>query len=202
MPPSSPSDPLAAAAPDGVTVRSALIDPCHLATLHPAEAALVAVAVPSRRAEFATGRALLRGVVGDRRPILRLPSRAPAVPAGWVASLAHDHGIVVVAAAHVQRFTAIGVDVEPEQVADAELCAAVLRADDPAMHPTAAFVMKEAAYKAWSTLGGEILGPLEVRLELNGDEFTAHFPRPLPGLHGIAVRSGGRWWALATVAAT
>lgn len=167
--------------------------------MHPAEAALVAVAVPSRRAEFATGRALLRSVVGDGRPILQLPSRAPAVPAGWVASLAHDHGIAVVAAAGAQQFAAIGVDVEPEQQADAELCEAVLRSDDPEMHPTAAFVMKEAAYKAWSALGGEILGPLDVRLELSGDEFTARFPLPLPGFRGVAVRTGGRWWALATV---
>lgn len=177
--------------------------------MHPEEAKLVAGAVPSRRAEFATGRALLRSVVGDGDggdgdggPILRLPSRAAAMPAGWVASLAHDHAVAVVAAARAQQFAAIGVDVEPEQPADAELCAAVLRADDPAMHPTAAFVMKEAAYKAWSSLGGEILGPLDVRLVLSGDEFTAHFPRPLPGLRGVAVCSGDRWWALATVATT
>ncbi|MDO8364917.1 MAG: hypothetical protein Q7V88_18650 [Actinomycetota bacterium] len=177
------------------------IDSCHIESLHAAELALVAIAVPSRQAEFATGRVLLRAALAHDGPILREPSRAMQLPPRWVASLAHDHGVAVVAVGHDQQFAAIGIDVEPDAPADDELCAAVLRADDPAMHPTAAFVMKEAAYKAWSTLGGRILGPLDVRLELRKHEFTAHFPVPVPGLQGVAVRAGGRWWALATVPA-
>ena len=80
-----------------------------------------------------------------------------------------------------------------------ELRESVLRADDPDIHPIAAFVMKEAAYKAWSDLGGEIISPLEVRLHVEGGAFTAEMPTPKMIVHGTLTNTGESWIAIATI---
>jgi 4'-phosphopantetheinyl transferase EntD len=200
------ADALSAVAPARVRIASLPIAPAHLGTLHPVEAALIADASPMRRIEFATGRALLRAELGTRAPILRASNGAPSLPRGTVGSLTHDDTHVLAATASATDFVALGVDLEPvpqtpDDLLEAELRDAVVRCDDANVPPLANFVMKEAAYKAWSVLGGELLGHLAVRLESNGHRFTAHFPPPGAVCHGVVVYGANHWLALVAVPA-
>ena len=179
------------------------IDAMHLAAMHADESALVSTARDVRRTEFATGRALLRRMLQSTAPIGRATNGAPEWPAGVVGSLAHDRHQAVAAIGPSDQYRAIGIDIEPHSRSsgddDDELHAAVLRADDPDVDPVAAFVMKEAAYKAWSDLGGEVIGPLAVRLEVAGCAFTAQMPAPEMLVQGTIVDTGDRWVAIATI---
>lgn len=161
---------------------------------------MVVTAHDVRRAEFATGRALLRRMLQTEAPIGRSAKGAPAWPPGLVGSLAHDRQHAVAAIGSADQYRAIGIDIEPLGATDDdELRESVLRADDPDIDPVAAFVMKEAAYKAWSDLGGEIVGPLAVRLRVDGDNFTAEMPSPQMTVHGTLVNTGEAWLAIAAV---
>ncbi|MEQ1873206.1 MAG: hypothetical protein ABL953_05705 [Ilumatobacteraceae bacterium] len=176
------------------------IDSAHVAALHADEFALISSARDQRRAEFATGRALLHDLLGTSSPIGRSTNGSPAWPEGVVGSLAHDRSHAIAAIGSTKNYRAIGIDIEPHgEPGDAELRESVLRADDPDIDPVAAFVMKEAAYKAWSDLGGEIVGPLEVRLEVAGNKFTAEMPAPKAQVQGMFVNTGEAWLAIATI---
>lgn len=175
------------------------IDAVHVAALHADELALVATARDQRLSEFASGRALLHQLLDDTGPILRDGNGSPKWPQGVVGSLAHDRSQAVAVVGSTDDFRAIGIDIEPYGAADDELREAVLRADDPDIDPVAAFVMKEAAYKAWSDLGGGIVGPLEVRLQLDGNNFTAEMPEPTMTVHGTFADTGSAWLAIATI---
>jgi len=184
-------------------VSALAIDPIHTASLRAEELALVATARDQRRAEFATGRALLRQLLETAAPVGRAANGAPLWPEGVVGSLAHDRAHAVAAIGPADRYRAIGIDIEPygeaHGEADDELRESVLRADDPDIDPIAAFVMKEAAYKAWSNLGGDIIGPLEIRLRINGDNFAAEMPTPRMTVHGTLSDTGSAWLAIATI---
>ena len=78
---------------------------------------------------------------------------------------------------------------------------AVLRDDDPAIDTFAAFTMKEAVYKAWSALGGPVVGPLDVRLIGAGTAFVAAMPS-WPDVQVVSVSAAGYWLALAAVPRT
>lgn len=130
------------------------------------ERSIVASAVESRRREFGAGRALLRSLVATDGPIGRRDSGAPALPAGWVGSLAHDRGIAVAVAAAADSVEQLGVDVEPDVALEAEVARLVRRGDDSLDDPLECFVAKEAAYKAWSA--ADLVGILDfsdVRLD-------------------------------------
>ena len=178
------------------------IDKAHVAGLHAEELALVATARDQRLAEFASGRALLHQLLGTDMPIMRASNGAPAWPEGVVGSLAHDRLQAVAVVGSADEYRAIGIDIEPHAEANDELRESVLRGDDPDIDPIAAFVMKEAAYKAWSDLGGEIVGPLEVRLHVEGGAFTAEMPTPEMIVHGTLTNTGESWMAIATVPAS
>lgn len=80
----------------------------------------------------------------------------------------------------------------------------VVRADDRVVGPLVAFVLKEAAYKAWSTLGGRMLEHHEVRLEAQppdrfGADFTARVEPDGVELCGRYASTGRAWLALVTV---
>lgn len=175
------------------------IDALHIPALHADEFALVTTARDQRLAEFASGRALLHQLLESAAPILRDDNGAPKWPAGVVGSLAHDRTHVVAVVGSSSDYQAIGIDIEPHGANDDELREAVLRADDPDIDPVAAFVMKEAAYKAWSALGGAVIGPLAVRLRITGSEFTAEMPEPEMIVHGTLTDTGSAWLAIATV---
>ena len=176
------------------------IDDVHVAALHADEMSLVSTACDVRRAEFATGRVLLRRLLATSGPIGRAAHGAPDWPVGIVGSLAHDCHHAVAAIGSANEYRAIGIDIEPHgEHGDTDLRDSVLRTDDPNIDPVAAFVMKEAAYKAWSDLGGEVVGPLEVRLQVDANTFTAHMPSPVMTVHGAFIDTGDAWLAIAII---
>ena len=176
---------LEAIAPPGVRVGVLAIDERHLDDLFEGERQHVAGAVAKRRREFATGRALLRGLLGERVEIPVLPSRAPGMPTQVVASLAHDRAFAVATLGAATEVTALGIDVEPAGAMAPGVAALVLRPDED-LDPRVAFVLKEAAYKAWSGLGGPLLSFHDVRLRVSGSTFTA-------SVHPFDVVLEGRW---------
>ena len=180
-------------------VSSLAISPAHVEMLHADERALVATARDQRLAEFASGRALLHQLLDTSTPIMRAPHGAPLWPDGVVGSLAHDRSRAVAVVGSTASYRAMGIDIEPHGASDSELRESVLRADDPDIDAVAAFVMKEAAYKAWSDLGGDVIGPLEIQLRVDGDTFSAQMPEPAMTIEGTLTDTGEHWIAIATV---
>jgi len=160
-------------APPAVRVGARRIDRSDERTLADEERQSIPAALPKRRAEFASGRALLHELLGISDPIPIGPDRRPVLPAGVRASLAHDNSIVVAAASTLPQIHAIGVDVERLAVLEPDLYDSILRTDDAPVDAVTAFVLKEAAFKAWSALGGRMLEHHDVRLAVGGSEFSA-----------------------------
>ena len=52
---------------------------------------------------------------------------------------------------------ALGIDVEPTGPLSAEMAAVILRPDEAGLDAHLAFTLKEAVYKAWSAVGGELI---------------------------------------------
>lgn len=196
---------LAALAPAGCRLGLRRLDAADIPRLTAAEAALIPTAGPARRTEFATGRALLHELLPGSGPILTVASGAPSLPDGVVGSLAHDRVAALAVLAPATSAAALGIDLEHvrSDSDDDELRSAVLRADDTPLHPTLAFVIKEAAYKAYSGLGGPMVGPLDVRLTATGHTFVTHFPATAHtaawSVEGVYVSSSDCWAALAAV---
>jgi enterobactin synthetase component D len=164
---------LRALAPPTVRIGSRCIDPADLARLEPVERAAVERAVAKRRNEFATGRVLLRELIGCRGGIAVAESRAPRWPPGFCGSLAHDHGCAVAAVTDDRSIRALGIDVEPTAPLAPDLARLILRADESGIDAHLAFSLKEAAYKAWSATGGRLLDHHEVRLTIGAGHFDA-----------------------------
>jgi 4'-phosphopantetheinyl transferase EntD len=190
---------LAALAPSGVRVGWRRIDPDDLVSLHDVERLHVARAVDVRRWEFASGRALLRELIGAAVAIPSRPDRTAAFPPGWHGSLAHDRQVVVAAATDDRAVTALGIDVEPATTLSVDLARVVLRADEVGLDAHLAFTLKEAAYKAWSTLGGRLLEHHDVRLSVAADRFIAEVLDDGAVFTGRWARAAGRWLALVVV---
>ena len=79
-----------------VTSGARLIDPGDWASLHAVERSAVSAAVPARRAEFASGRALLRSLIGHDDPyqltpdycgIMRVKASSTTMASGQTASM-------------------------------------------------------------------------------------------------------------------
>lgn len=187
---------LTALAPEGVAVGVLPIDDAHLAALRADEASLVAAAVPTRQREFATGRALLRRLTDCTGSILRASNGAPVPPAGKVLTLAHVRSLAIAAVAEANGFQALGIDLERMDEEDDELRAAVLRSDDAPLPAVAAFVIKEAAYKAWSDHASSLVGPLDAHLTVDGSRFAVAFPDGRR-VEGSLAAAAGYWIALA-----
>lgn len=171
------------------------------AGLTPGEAALVERAVPKRRAEFATGRHLLRQLMEQDVEILRTPSRAPLFPSAVVGSLSHDDGIALGAIASASDVAAIGIDVEIERELPGDMEALIVRPDDMSPDAISAFVAKEAAYKAWSSLGGAMLEHHDVHVRIDGSSYVAWLSNELQ-VDGRLVRAAGRVLASVCVLVT
>jgi 4'-phosphopantetheinyl transferase EntD len=164
---------LRALAPAGVRTACRAINPEDWVVLHGAERRLVARAVAKRQHEFASGRAALHELLEWHEPILTDGGRAPAWPAGCCGSLAHDDHYVVAAVSTDPGVRALGIDVEPATPLAADLADVILRPDERRLDAHLAFTLKEAVYKAWSSLGGEILEHHDVRLSLRGSHLVA-----------------------------
>jgi 4'-phosphopantetheinyl transferase EntD len=151
----------------GLDAPSALAE--HRAS-YPDEAALVCGAVPTRLFELLATRQLARGLLlemGERAvSIPRGAMGAPEWPAGIVGSMAHSHGMVVVAVARTKDYLGLGVDLEPDRPLSEEvLCHVSLPGEnDGAPASRALFVAKEAFYKAHSVIHHRMLDFLDVRV--------------------------------------
>lgn len=194
---------LRALASSSVTVGARAIRADDEATLHPVEAAIVASAAAKRRREFASGRTLLRLLLGTNEPVTALTSRAPSLPAGVVASLAHDDEVVIAAVSRDPSVRAIGIDLEPIGAVGADVADTVRRPEERHLDPTWVFVVKEATYKAWSTGGGRFLSHADVTVRCTGsdpadpaDASAGSFVAEVIGEHrsfiGGSARVGGR----------
>jgi 4'-phosphopantetheinyl transferase EntD len=196
-------------APEGVAVGAASISAANLGLLYPAELALVGSAVEHRRNEFATGRVLLRGLIGRDEPVLALTSRAPAFPDDVVATLAHDHDVAVAAVAtrgSAPSIRSLGIDIETIGAVEVGAAAVVCRDDEAGLDPTMVFVAKEAAYKAWSNSGGGMLDHHDVRIEIDAVDaplaFRAEIVPTGEMVRGMIIRTSTRWLAIACVDAS
>lgn len=195
------------------------ISPDDIELLATEERDLIPSMTAARQAEFASGRALLRHMLKTTQPILRGARGQPLVSGDAVASLAHDHSHAIAATALRIDAAAIGVDLEPANsvsLTDNET-AMIVRIDDIVRGPLAAFVAKEAVYKAWSALGGQLLNHHDVRIvdrdvdidEGAGDAFRASvLVEPVPveshtsiptTFRGRYIRTTTHWVALVVV---
>jgi 4'-phosphopantetheinyl transferase EntD len=162
-------------APTWVSTGVRVIDVTDVDDLRPGERAVVAGAVDQRQAEFATGRALLRQLIGDHIEIGVGPDRRPLLPLGVIGTLAHDREYAVAAATTRTTCGALGIDIEPFAVFTPEEARTILCHDERHIDPHLAFVLKEAVYKAWSWSGGRLLDHDEVVLDVDESRqrFTA-----------------------------
>jgi 4'-phosphopantetheinyl transferase EntD len=178
------SDCLAFAAP---------IHPDNEDLLQPEERRCIAQAVATRRAEFATGRALARrafiqlGLPADR--LIMLEDRAPKWPTACEASLSHAGGYCLFAARPRSGY-GIGVDLEVVAKLDEHSRALILTEreqsrfgalpggwDGPSSQLAAlqAFSMKEALFKAMHGMGNRGLDFRAIELFPNPDDSWTAF---------------------------
>jgi 4'-phosphopantetheinyl transferase EntD len=188
---------LASMAPAGVRTGARRIDEADLDLLRPGERAAVSRAVSRRRAEFATGRALLRELIGDDVEIPVGPDRRPILPRGVSGTLAHDVEVAVAATTSRPEYRALGVDIEPLTAFDEATAEMVRRPEERHLDAHLVFVLKEAAYKAWSSGGGGFLEHRDVRVEVDtSGTFHAEVVPAAKGLVGRYVLVADRHLAL------
>lgn len=177
------------------------IDAALVADLSASESAAVERAVPRRQAEFATGRSLMRSLLGRDVEILRAATGAPVLPPDVVGSLAHDRDVAVGVVAEAASLRAVGIDVEPLHEIEHRVAELIVRPDDVTPDALTAFVAKEAAYKAWSVLGGEMLEHHDVNLIVESGRYWADLRGELV-VNGELGRAAGRVVALVLIPAT
>lgn len=167
------------------------------ATLHEIERGQLKRASDARRREFASGRALLRMLIGDDVAIPIGADRRPVLPAAVRASLAHDRAFVVAAMSKSARIERLGIDLETVQRLAPADAALIVRPDEGDLDPTLAFVLKEAAFKAWSGAGGRMLDHHDVRVRVTDGFFDATILKSME-LTGAWASVGDRFVALAS----
>lgn len=141
--------------------------------LFPEELAFAARGVPRRRAEFAAGRTCARDALARLgvapSPILPGAHREPVWPEGVVGSVTHCEGYAAAAVARGDEFAAIGIDAEPDAPLPRDVTQMVTTAEERrflsvARSPEALswdrllFSAKEAVFKAWFGLTGQLIG--------------------------------------------
>lgn len=154
--------------------------------LFPAELALIATSVPTRRREFTTGRWCAHRVVAalgcPSQQILRGHAGEPTWPPGIIGSITHCSGYRAAAAARIADVLALGIDAEPAQPIPDGVLAKISGVDElrrvvdlTEYRPTVPwgrvlFSAKEAVYKAWFPVMQTWLGfeDVVVELELDG----------------------------------
>jgi 4'-phosphopantetheinyl transferase EntD len=199
-------DALSSVLPPGVAFAWASAD--DRAELLPDEEPFVARAGDKRRREFAGGRACARRALGALGvPEVAIPSgrhREPVWPSGIVGSVTHTSTVCAAAAAKVDAYRAIGIDLEPDvplepDVAgrvcdDEELAAADALGVDAGTFAHVLFSAKEALYKCQFPLSTTFLGFRDVALEQGSrpGDFRAIL-RVAAGPLSIGHRFEGRW---------
>lgn len=199
---------LAALLPSGAVVVSATEDVAG--GLRPGEGDSLARAVPSRVAEFTTGRSCahhaleLMGV--PTATIGRGGRGEPLWPGGVVGSITHCEGLRAAAVARAGDVASLGIDAEPhlplpEGVVDLTLTpperrrlAELHRTVPDVAWGRVVFSLKEAVYKLWYPLRHEWLGFEEVDTVVNPDgTFAVALPRPLGVGDQRVMTVHGRW---------
>ena len=188
-------------APPDVTVGVRRISAADLSSLFMLESVATRRAVPSRQREFATGRALLRQLIGCDIPIPVADSRAPILPEGVKGSLAHDVDFAVAGVTREHTIRSLGIDLEPQGELSHEIAEIVLRKDERGIDAHLAFTLKEAVYKARSGLGGEMLEHHDVRLDIGSSTFHAEVPPDRSHMDGVFASTPHRWVGLVVVRA-
>ena len=172
------------------------------AVLLPDEEAMVAMAVPKRRREFATGRLCARRALArlglPPTAVLTGPAGQPLWPDRIVGSITHCAGYRGAAVAWADDVATLGIDAEPhaplpdgvlESVAtDVERAHLRRLADSrPGIGwDRVLFSAKEAAYKAWYPVGGRML-------EFEDAAVTIGLDGTLSARLVDGSRLGGRW---------
>ena len=165
-----------------VVVLTAELDDAAIAELTSGEAEAVARAVPKRKRELATGRALARlalerhGLPRGEIPIG--PDRAPVWPASIAGSISHSDTRAIVALGLKDEIGSVGIDLESGPSLARELWASVLvpeeiaaleREDDEPTrlrHALVLFAAKEALYKAQYPVSRTFMDFHALRVEL------------------------------------
>ena len=141
--------------PPGVALAVWGVD-VHEEELHPDEEQAVRYAVPSRRREFARGRACARHALARlgrwSGPIGVGPHRQPVWPREVVGSVTHAGGCIAAAVASSDELDALGIDVEVAQRLEAGIRDQVMQATDRLevgeATPVVVFSAKESVFKA------------------------------------------------------
>ncbi|MGO1439422.1 MAG: 4'-phosphopantetheinyl transferase family protein [Brevibacterium yomogidense] len=181
--------------------------PAH--ELLPAEAAHIARAVDSRRADFAAVRHCARVALAElgieRGPMVPGRQGAPVWPTGVVGSLTHAAGLRAAAVARDGDIASLGIDVEaaaplPDGVLDVIALPQekdCLRRLDP-LCGRVLFSAKEALYKTWFPLTLRWLDfeDAEVRVASDGG-FTARLLVEGPTVDGRRIQTLTGRWAIA-----
>lgn len=171
-----------------------------------------------RLQEFCAGRAHARKALqelGLASPTIPVGAdRAPKWPPGFVGSISHAGGLVVVAAAPCAVVPALGVDLEPCVPLDSDLLNRVcrpeevarIRASPLALHQAKlVFSAKECVYKCVAPLMGVFLefADVEILFGTEDERFCARGHGPAATLiksdtlNGRYVEVGGYWLTLA-----
>jgi len=176
------------------------------ACLTPEEEALIAGAVASRRAEFATARSCARHALSHLgappAPILRGPKHEPLWPEGFVGSITHCTGYRAAAVARATGMLTIGIDAEPHAPCPPSVAGRILVAAECDWIATAPhaihwdrliFCAKESVYKAWYPLAKRWLGfdDAVVTVDPAAGTFLARLLIEPPD--GVPMRFGGRY---------
>jgi 4'-phosphopantetheinyl transferase EntD len=180
--------------------------------LFPEEEQIIAHAVPERRRDYATvrscARACLQRLGYQPVPILPGVGGAPVWPAGIRGSMTHCAGYAAAAVGPSSRFSAIGIDAEPDAplpdgvldlvatAAEQDRLAVMQPGPDSPHWDRLLFSAKEAIYKAWFPLVGEWLDhqQAEIIFEPQEGSFTALLSRDGLNLDGRPIRRlHGRW---------
>ncbi|MEU7798294.1 4'-phosphopantetheinyl transferase superfamily protein [Micromonospora arborensis] len=169
------------------TVAVAVAGPADWTSeLLPAEQACLSErAVPTRRRDFAAGRACARRALTDLGlPPTAVPAaadRAPVWPAGVVGAITHTIGYCAAAAAHTTDVRSVGIDAEQHREVNPGVHRLVLLPEEEAncarlpsgTHwPVVLFSAKETVYKVWYPVVGSWLDFHDARLDLDPDAGT------------------------------
>jgi 4'-phosphopantetheinyl transferase EntD len=139
------------------------------------EAAPLARAIPPVRRASGAARIVARQLLRDAGfggvvELPRLGSGAPAWPAGFVGSIAHDEAVAVAAVAPAASILGVGIDVKPLLPLPADLLDIVATPSERAQlngdltEARLLFCMKEAVYKATHPVDGHFLDHQDVEI--------------------------------------
>lgn len=158
------------------------VDLASVAELRPEEQAAAVNHVPSRRAEFATGRRCARQALGrlgfddaERIAIPVGPQRRPIGPSGVVGSISHCAGRCAAVVEWDHRYGSVGIDVEVRNEMSLGVRELTTHPDDavgPGADPDVEwsvllFSARESVFKCWFPVTRSWLGHQDVLMSLD-----------------------------------